>query len=359
MHEPEPSLTADEIARRLTAQRVAPACAAACAIEQGEARQWQCDSGGDTDLFFDLASVTKPFTAVAFARTGIDRRTPLAELLPEVRGTQSERTPIELLLAHRAGLEGHVALYAPLLRGDPLSLTTALCQAADSRRPAATGDPPVEGFDPQYSDLGYILAGAALARAIGECDAGAAIERLVLEPLGIERFVGTIRDLRSRGINGAFASTEEVDWRGGRVTGAVHDENAWAMTALGGSGHAGLFGRVAGVVSFACTVLEALNGHGPFGSTDLEWLARRRPGGSLRAGFDGKSVEGSSAGSRLGPESFGHLGFTGTSLWIDPQARIVVSLLTNRIFMSRDNEAIRSARPWTHDALWQRARNMR
>jgi len=87
----------------------------------------------------------------------------------------------------------------------------------------------------------------------------------------------------------------------------------------------------------------------------LAWLVRERPGGTLRAGFDGKSPEGSSAGSRMGPRSFGHLGFTGTSLWVDPDARIVVSLLTNRVCPTRAHLAIRSARPWVHDALFDAA----
>ena len=84
----------------------------------------------------------------------------------------------------------------------------------------------------------------------------------------------------------------------------------------------------------------------------------RRPaaGGTLRAGFDGKSAEGSSAGALAGPRTFGHLGFTGTSLWIDPDARAVVALLTNRVHPTRDHVAIRAARPRAHDALFARAR---
>jgi len=88
------------------------------------------------------------------------------------------------------------------------------------------------------------------------------------------------------------------------------------------------------------------------------WLVRARPGGTLRAGFDGKSPppEASSAGTLIGPHAFGHLGFTGTSLWIDPDARVVVSLLTNRVCPTREHVAIREARPWAHDRLFERAR---
>jgi CubicO group peptidase (beta-lactamase class C family) len=79
----------------------------------------------------------------------------------------------------------------------------------------------------------------------------------------------------------------------------------------------------------------------------------------LRAGFDGKSAEGSSAGIVCGPRTFGHLGFTGTSLWIDPDAEIVAVLLTNRVHPARDNVKIREARPAAHDALHARALELR
>jgi CubicO group peptidase (beta-lactamase class C family) len=340
-------MSPEELAAALvTRERVAPLAAAGW--ERGGARE----VGGATGVFFDLASVTKPMTALAFARSGIDRRTPLGDLVAEARGTASDRVPVELFLAHRAGLDAHRKLYAPLLLdgGQPVDVAEALREAASARRPDAVGDPPAEGFPPLYSDLGYVLAGVALARAVGARDAGEAIGRLVLEPLGLSTRAGTVRELASRGVLGPFAPTETVDWRGGPVEGAVHDENAWALTGKGGSGHAGIFGTVDAVLSFGRAVLDGLDG-----ADGLEWLVRERPGGTLRAGFDGKSEEGSSAGERMGPRAFGHLGFTGTSLWIDPDARIVVALLTNRVCPTRDHVAIRAVRPWAHDRLFERA----
>ena len=150
-------------------------------------------------------------------------------------------------------------------------------------------------------------------------------------------------------MRGVFAPTETVAWRGGAVVGAVHDENAWALTGRGGSGHAGIFGTIDAVLAFGAAALEV------FDAPDFAWMTRERPGGTLRAGFDGKSPDASSAGERMGPRSFGHLGFTGTSLWIDPDARTVVALLTNRVCPSRENVGIRTARPWAHDALYERA----
>jgi CubicO group peptidase (beta-lactamase class C family) len=337
-------MSPEELARELVATRkVAPL--AALGWERGGTRE----VGGATDVLFDLASVTKPMTALAFARAGIDRRTPLGDLVVEARGTASERVPVELFLAHRAGLDAHRTLYAPLLRGDPMDVAAAVREAAEARRPEATGDAPAEGFPPLYSDLGYVLGGVALARGVGVRDAGEAIARLVLEPLGLGTRAGTVRELANRGVVGPFAPTETVDWRGGPVEGAVHDENAWALTGKGGSGHAGIFATLDAVLTFGRAVLDGLAG--------LEWLVRERPGGTLRAGFDGKSPppDASSAGERMGARAFGHLGFTGTSLWIDPETRIVVALLTNRVCPTRDHLAIRAARPWAHDRLFERA----
>jgi CubicO group peptidase (beta-lactamase class C family) len=331
----------------------------------------RAEVGGSVDVLFDLASVTKPMTAVAIARAGIDRTTPLGALVPEARGTASEDATLELLLAHRAGLDAHRRLYAPLMAQALLApgghgaaapfaraaeRSAALREAADARRRDAQGPIPAEGFPPLYSDLGYVLAGEALARAVGARDAGEAMGRLVLEPLGLSSRAGTIRELEAAGVTGPFAPTETVAWRGGEIVGAVHDENAWALTGRGGSGHAGIFATMDAVLAFGAAVLEEIE-RTPGG--ELAWLVRERPGGTLRAGFDGKSAEGSSAGDRMGPRSFGHLGFTGTSLWIDPDARIVVALLTNRVCPTRENPAIRAARPWAHDALYERALSLR
>jgi CubicO group peptidase (beta-lactamase class C family) len=350
-------MNADELARAVQARGVAQVVAAGCAARGVVRGGWSREVGGAAGVLFDLASLTKPMTAVAFVRARIDPSTPLGALVAEARGTASEAMPLELLLAHRAGLAAHRALYAPLLAGvgNRVDRSAALREAADARRPDAGGPAPTAGFAPLYSDLGFLLAGEAVARATGARDAGEAIDRLVLAPLGIDRQAGTVRDLGSRGIEGPFAPTEEVAWRGGVISGAVHDENAWALAGLGGSGHAGIFGTIDAILTFGAAVIDGLAGRGPLGEPSLRWLVRERPGGTLRAGFDGKSDVGSSAGSRMGPRTFGHLGFTGTSLWLDPDAEVAVSLLTNRVFPTREHLAIRDARPWAHDALFDRA----
>jgi CubicO group peptidase (beta-lactamase class C family) len=327
----------DAICAQIRASGVAPD--AAC----GFADASRVAVGGQTTALFDLASLTKPVFAVSLGRSGTARETPLGELLTEAWQTAAAEVPLELLLAHRAGFPDHLPLFAPMVDGRPVDVSAALAEACRSRAPGPLPAPPL------YSDLGYLLAGFAVAGA----DADAFMDRHVAAPLGLERELGSARVLEARGVDvrGLAPPTETVAWRGGEVRGRVHDENAWALTGAGACGHAGLFGTVGAVLRFGLFVLERMG--------ELDWLVREREGGTLRAGFDGKSPQGSSAGSVLGPRSFGHLGFTGTSFWIDPDAGIVVALLTNRVRPTRENVRIREARPRVHDELARAALDAR
>ena len=298
--------------------------------------------------------------ALAWARLGLPRGRSMESFVEEARGTHAGPLPAELFLAHRAGLEAHGKLWLPLLEGRLVDRSEALRTAATWRRSdlEPTASPP---FSPVYSDLGYMLAGEALARATG-APADEVVDEFIASALDARPILGSARLLEARGVplRDIAAPTEIVPWRddGLAVRGRVHDENAWALSPDGVQGHAGLFGTALAVLRFGIAVADALGGrasalapkHG-----DLRWMVEPRPGGSLRAGFDGKSREGSSAGTVLGPRTFGHLGFTGTSVWIDPDADVVVTLLTNRVHPSRDNVKIRAARPLAHDELAREA----
>jgi CubicO group peptidase (beta-lactamase class C family) len=141
----------------------------------------------------------------------------------------------------------------------------------------------------------------------------------------------------------------------------VHDENAWFWSGDGASGHAGLFGSAAGVLAVGRALVDVMHGRLiSFLTRDELWpLVRPRPPGTLRAGFDGKSAEGSSSGTLFGPSTIGHLGFTGTSLWCDIDREMVGVLLTNRVHPSRDNDVIRKVRPFAYDRIGEWAQRRR
>ncbi len=307
------------------------------------------------DTIYDLASLTKPVIAATLAtmvRAGaVAWDTPLGDVLGAARGTPSERLPLELFASHRAGLEAHVRL-GQVSPGAGVARWLELC--ASARRPDCAGDPPGEGFPAVYSDLGYILLGAAL-EVVGAAPLDQLVSRAVAEPLAVEIAAAAhwIARLGAAGFERRVAPTEVVSERGGQLRGRVHDDNAWDLAGLGLAGHAGAFGTALDMGQLGIAVLDALAGRSDawLAAADAEHMIRARPGGSLRAGFDGTTPNGS-AGARFGSRSFGHLGFTGTSIWCDPDASVVVVLLTNRVCPTRENILIRSVRPDVHSALF-------
>jgi CubicO group peptidase (beta-lactamase class C family) len=309
------------------------------------------------DTLYDLASVTKPVVALLCARLAaigtLPLSTPLGAWVAEARNTPSEHLSLETLLSHRAGLLPHLDLFEPLRRREQLDPSFAVHAAASARRSECGGELPVQGFPPLYSDLGYLLVGEAVQRATRR-NLDELIDEHVNQPCGTTLCSASQWRTRDPGFPARVAPTEWVAWRGGFVHGIVHDENAWALARQGCAGNAGLFADAANVAQLGMAVLDALAGRRRDFLTrkDVALLVQPRAGGTLRAGFDGKSAEGSSAGTRFGPHSFGHLGFTGTSLWCDPDADVVVVVLSNRVSPTRDNVLHRQYRPLLSDALF-------
>jgi serine-type D-Ala-D-Ala carboxypeptidase len=307
----------------------------------------------ELDTPYDLASLTKPFVAMTALRLVqkriVDMQQPVWRMLPELEQTPGGESTLAELLSHRAGLMAWSALYqegeAPVGSDERkrFMLHAAATRLAHERR----------GDESVYSDLGYLIAGEALARATG-LPLDQLVRREVTSPLGLAGdidYAASLNDERREQLRARVAPTELCHWRGGVVRGAVHDENAHAFGGV--AGHAGLFGTAAAVLRFGLAVLHALEGRSTWLDRGLlRWALSPRgkaPGGYL-LGWDSKSAEGSSAGDQLSAQSFGHLGFTGTSIWCDPTRRLCAVLLSNRVHPTRDNVAIRSFRPRFHDA---------
>ncbi len=299
------------------------------------------------ETIFDLASLTKVLATWGLAATLIDRgwlkfETPLEALIPNpsYRGVT-----IEHLLSHTAGLVWWIPLWERL-REVPVAERRALARKlvldiAPEHRP---------GERAVYSDVSFWILGYALEEAAG-MPFGEAVETLVWDRLGldglhfrpVDRPVASARDER-------VAATEDSAWRGGVLQGQVHDDNCWAMGGV--APHAGAFGTVTDVLGFARALFE--------GGFSRETLARSwarvappvGPAGCERTpGWDTPSGSNPSSGSRFSKRAVGHLGFTGTSLWIDPDARLAVTLLSNRVHPTRENQLIREFRPKLHDVI--------
>jgi CubicO group peptidase (beta-lactamase class C family) len=307
----------------------------------------------DDDTPFDLASLTKPIFAAAtlrlVARGQLTLEAKPEQFVADARGTHGGGATLEQLLTHRSGLAAWGGLYLDVPH-DPG--TTAARRWIFGEACRRTDDGP--SGRSVYSDLGYIVAGEMVSRACGR-DLDELLAAEVLQPLGINDhqlcYGAALPADRIGELQRKAASTERDDWRGRLLRGEVHDENCYAFGGV--SGHAGMFGTARGVATFARAYLDASRGRGSFLPKLLvDRALAPRPGGSHRLGWDVKTGPESAAGKRASMSTFGHLGFTGTSVWCDPERDLVVVLLTNRVCPSRANEKIKGFRPAFYDGVF-------
>ncbi len=299
--------------------------------------------------FMDIASVTKLFTAT-LALIAIDNGelrfdTSLDTVFPEF----APQSPTLLqLLNHTSGLPAWDQFYLRY----PLVPTNA--QAAQNRADILQEilrAPRQTPGNHVYSDLGYILLGRLVEAVLGD-DLDILVERLITGPLQMTR-TRYVNQLRAESALDAVV-TEITAGRPAPVCGVVHDENCFIQGGV--AGHAGLFSTADDLVIFGRHMLQIFEGGpGILTTTTLRraWsAASRAPDGHHVAGWDTPSGEFSSVGRGFSRDhSYGHLGFTGTSLWIDTSAQVVATLLTNRVFPTRDNPRIKDLRVRFHEAV--------
>jgi CubicO group peptidase (beta-lactamase class C family) len=274
-----------------------------------------------TTTIYDLASLTKVVglttgIMLAVSEGKMELEAPVQRYVPTFVGPAKEQVTIRLLLAHAGGLPAWRPLFERARTRDELfSLVDTIPLEA------------APGSVDLYSDIGSILLTRALESAYGE-RIDSLLQRRLFDPLGLV----SLTYLPPTAWHNRIAPTELDPWRGRVLRGEVHDENAAAMGGV--SGHAGLFGTAEDLLGFAEWIIECWHG----GTLVHEFTRRQNlvPGSSRALGWDTPSP-GSSAGTRLSIKSFGHTGFTGTSLWIDPQHRLAIVLLSNRVHPTRAN----------------------
>ncbi len=295
----------------------------------------------DPGTLFDLASVTKVLSTTTMAmilyeRGLLDLDIPVISIVGEFSGEDPRRDEVTLrmLLAHSSGLPAYEKLFMRAHSRDEL------LQAAFSTELA--NDP---GSHAEYSDIGFIVLGVALERLADE-PLDRFCQREILGPLGMTHTTfNPVSELRP-----TIPPTEDdKTFRHRIIQGEVQDENA---SVLGGvAGHAGLFATAQDVALFAHTLLK---GGSPILRPETISLFTTRetsPEGTSRAlGWDTPSAP-SQSGRYFSARAYGHLGYTGTSLWIDPERQLSVTLLTNRTWPDCANKAIKQVRPKFHDAV--------
>lgn len=296
---------------------------------------------------FDLASLTKPLaTALALMRLTelgrLDLDQGLGTLLPAFEGTEkAEITPAQLL-SHRAGLPAWRPYFISLSHA-PVQQRKKLLEKFLIREPLAG----CSGQDRIYSDIGFMILGWLAEKLAGQ-SLDQFVADAVYRPLGVE---GLFFSSPGNSQTVSFAATERCCLRNRVLEGEVHDENAWVMGGV--AGHAGLFGNAETVWRLLCGLTDIYKGRADQALFQRETVRRwfmGNPGwGPL--GFDAPSAKGSSAGRFFGPRSVGHLGFAGTSFWLDPDLEAIIILMTNRIHPSRANIKIKAFRPVIHDEI--------
>lgn len=332
--------------------------------------------GGDFDVqpstLFDLASVTKAvatttMAAILFERGLLELDAPIKGTVPEFSADSSgmldprrRDVTFRMLLAHGSGLPAYEKLFLRCRTRDELlraAFTTPLATDPDTRA--------------EYSDIGFIILGTALER-IAEEPINTFCQREIFGPLGMTHTtfnppaelhpaIPPTADEREKCGAGAPAREESAasqtpggapvhsTFRNRIVQGEVQDENAFTLGGV--AGHAGLFSTAEDLALFAHSLLQQRNPILRRETISLLTQRQSNPRNTSRAlGWDTPSHP-SQSGKYFGPRSFGHLGYTGTSLWIDPDRQLSITLLTNRTWPDCSNQAIKQVRPGFHDAV--------
>jgi CubicO group peptidase (beta-lactamase class C family) len=322
----------------------------------------------EPSAIYDLASLTKPLATgtsvlLLIQRAKVALEDPVQQVLAELEGTPIGQATVRDLLTHRSGLPGWRPFYERIDAGGVVPELSGGKQSVKQHVMKMIRAEPliyVRGERSVYSDLGFMLLGFLVERLSGMA-LDLWCEEEIVRPLRADpmMFCPTAGRAQLDGIRpivdvSRIAPTEQDEWRKRFLHGEVHDENAAAMGGV--AGHAGLFGTAESVLAVSGAWLRGYHGRKTILEGELVRQFTTRQESAARSswalGWDTPSAP-SSSGSHFSERSFGHLGYTGTSLWIDPLCELEVVLLSNRVHPSRRNEKIKSFRPYIHDLVYR------
>jgi len=303
------------------------------------------------ETVYDLASLTKILSTTILIMLFLEKKrltleSPLADLWPQPVPEEKKGLTVARMLSHATGLPAWRPYHQSLSRVPPAERRSRMAELILAE--------PLEARPGQraiYSDLNFILLGLILERLAGERQ-DLLFQKYIAETLSLA-CIGYRPTDRETSPEINLAPTEMMLHRGGLIRGQVHDDNAAALDGV--AGHAGLFGTAAEVWKIFKSLRSAYREESGLRLISPETVRRfwRRsnltPDSTWALGFDTPSRTGSSAGRYFSPASVGHLGYTGVSLWHDPEKDLTVILLSNRVHPRASNQAIRAFRPYIHD----------
>jgi len=307
-----------------------------------------------THTYFDLASLTKPLaTTMAVSRLleqhqiFLDQK--IGSILKEFQISPKKDITIDMLLRHRSGLPAYRDYYKKIIKDNSPPQEQLRRLLVNETLENMTNECQV------YSDLGFMTL-SWIIETIACQRLDQFVQKQIYEPIGIDnlffipRHQAIEKVLRQRH---QFAATQQCPWRKKILAGEVDDDNAWAVGGI--EGHAGLFGDAESIFKMCCEILSAVQNKPTkiLIPEIIQTLVNKKDLSDMVAGFDTPSKENSSSGRYFSKSSIGHLGFTGTSFWIDPEVSLIVIFLTNRVHPSRSNEGIKKFRPELHDLIYE------
>lgn len=302
------------------------------------------------NTYFDIASLTKPLVTLlsllALVKDGkISFEDKMECLLSENVPPDKKKINILDLISHTSGFPPHKPYYKKLIKLGVEDRKNAVIKFIMNEHLDNT-----PGKSYIYSDLDYILLGHIIEEKSGE-KLSSFWKRKILEPLNISQFFEFTKETEKKKISN-FVVTGECLWNSKPLCGVVHDDNCRALGSL--SGHAGLFSTLEGVLALSENLLLQCTGereHPSINPENLFFLLEKSKIEKIPYGFDIPSGKTPGSGRFFSKKTIGHLGFTGTSFWIDLEKKIVVALLTNRVIFGGDNIKIKEMRSAIHDVV--------